>query len=515
MVKATCPKCGRDTIRKHGTTHTGKQRWSCYTCKYRTTRLNTGDKKPAQIQARDLPKSNRYVITCAQNATLVHQGFLRNLLAYCRHTGAELLVVPIRYRNPTSILVDRNTDIDWWHPAVLPYLHDQRSVLNPNLTLLADIKTRPTAARPLSGFESITGGTRSGIIAHPKIEMRTIATQHGEQAKVMVTTGAVTRKNYTESKEGAKGAFHHVFGALVVELDSGGVFHLRHLIATESGDFQDLDVRVRGGEVTGGHSVAALVMGDTHVDFVDPSVTAATFGRQGIVQTLNPKYLVWHDLVDFYSRSHHHRKRALMALAKWKGGRSSVYAEVQRAFGYIDKHSPPGCTNVLVPSNHNEHLGRWVEENSCDEDPENLEFRAETWAMMVKTARATMTGSTWEDPFVWWGRRLLKTKDRTVFLRRGESFLVQGIEVGVHGDRGVGGSPGTLMQYARMAHKCVIGHSHTPGIIEGAYQVGTSSYLTRDYNVGAPSGWLQTHCVIYPNGKRTLVNIIGGRWRLP
>jgi hypothetical protein len=65
----------------------------------------------------------------------------------------------------------------------------------------------------------------------------------------------------------------------------------------------------------------------------------------------------------------------------------------------------------------------------------------------------------------------------------------------------------------RIGVKSIIGHSHTPAIEEGCYQVGTSTKLSRGYTHG-PSSWLNTHCLIYPNGKRTLINVIDGKWRL-
>jgi len=35
-----------------------------------------------------------------------------------------------------------------------------------------------------------------------------------------------------------------------------------------------------------------------------------------------------------------------------------------------------------------------------------------------------------------------------------------------------------------------------------------------EYTVGSPSGWLNTHGVIYASGKRSLLNIIGNDWRV-
>jgi hypothetical protein len=90
---------------------------------------------------------------------------------------------------------------------------------------------------------------------------------------------------------------------------------------------------------------------------------------------------------------------------------------------------------------------------------------------------------------------------------------VEGIECGLHGHYGANGGKGGLKSFARIGVKTITAHAHTPGIEEGAYRVGTSTKLTRGYTHG-PSSWLQTHCLIYPNGKRTLINIIDGKWRL-
>jgi hypothetical protein len=68
------------------------------------------------------------------------------------------------------------------------------------------------------------------------------------------------------------------------------------------------------------------------------------------------------------------------------------------------------------------------------------------------------------------------------------------------------------MQYNKMGVKTVSGHSHTPGIEGGAYACGTNSILEMEY-VRGPSSWMHTDCIGYANGKRTLVNIINGRWR--
>ena len=58
----------------------------------------------------------------------------------------------------------------------------------------------------------------------------------------------------------------------------------------------------------------------------------------------------------------------------------------------------------------------------------------------------------------------------------------------------------------------VTGHAHTPEILRGAWQVGTTSKLNLDYTKGSPSSWFQTACLVYPNGSRQLISVVDGKW---
>jgi len=506
-----CPKCGSERVIKNGRSDTGhRQRYRCLDCGHRP-RHPTASERPAVAFNTDLPASARYVATAAQNATPVHKPFLDALHHYCKATGAKLVVIPFRYKNPTSQWTANNDDHEWWAPEVVPYLYDGRFDINQNLTILADIKVQPTAVSPLTGLEGITAA-RSAVIGHPKYQLKTVATPQNALPKIMTTTGAVTRDNYTDSKAGKKGEFHHTYGATVIEVD-GKIFHMRQINAMRDGSFIDLEWVYSARGVNSAAPAEALIMGDTHVDFADPDVVAATFTDAGsIVKALKPKRLVWHDLLDFYSRSHHHRKDPFLGVAKHRAGLGDVRAEVERACVFVRLHTPTSCQSVVVPSNHNEHLGRWLADADWRSDPENAEFYLETALHMVRSAKMTDSGSEIVDPFAYWAApRLPGVK----FLRRDESYTVKGIELSMHGDQGPNGARGHVKAFSRIGVKSVVGHSHSPAVEEGCYQTGTSSRLKLEYNRSGPSSWLNTHCIVYANGKRTLVNIVKGAWRIP
>ncbi|HET7674767.1 MAG TPA: hypothetical protein VFL54_04530 [Gammaproteobacteria bacterium] len=454
---------------------------------------------------------NRFVVTAAQNATPVHAPFFRALLRYCRHRHAEMVVIPYRYRNPTSQWTENAQEDDWWAPELVPFLLDTRLTLNDHLLILGDIKTQPTAVSPLSGFETLTGG-RSAIIGHPKLELLTIPTPQHKLPKVMTTTGAVTVANYTDTKAGKKGEHHHTFGAAVVEV-AGDVFHLRQLNAQTNGEFIDLTERFTSSGVKPAGRAAALVMGDSHIEFIDPAVVRATFtAPKSMIKTLKPRYLVWHDVHDFFSRNHHHRGECFTNYAKHHAGLDNIERWLDHTFAFIDKHTPANAKNVFVPSNHPDALLRWLKESDPRDDPENGLFWARTYAALLEQTRMTPSGTAHPDPFVYWAKQKLKTAGQAVFLDRDQSFQVQGIEVGYHGDQGPNGARGSIRAFGKIGTKTIIGHSHSPGIRDGVYQVGLSARYRLEYNHG-PSSWLHTHCVVYGNGKRSLITIIGNRWR--
>lgn len=513
-----CVHCGSTRLRKDGTgtaSNEGKQRYQCTKCRKRTTLV-------AHEEARGISKgrvaalhhtvrqSRRFVVTAAQNATPVNKAFLAALQAYCKHTGAQLLVIPYRYKNPTSHWGKNAENDDWWAPELTPYLYDRRVKLNKHLMLLGDIKTQPTANSPLQGFESITGQL-SAIIGHPKLELTTIPTPQQRMPKLLTTTGAVTLKNYLPSKAGKKGEFHHTYGACVVEIE-GKKFHLRQLNAVKDGSFMDLRHHYAAGKVTEMDAVSALILGDTHVEFMDPQVDRATFGKGGLVDTLLPSAIVWHDVHDFYARTHHHQHDAFIEYVKHTTGTDNVEKALDQTFAFVDERTRHFAKNVFVYSNHPDMLARWVKRADWRTDPRNAKFLLKTALVMLEGARMEDSGAQTIDPFRHWAKEKLQCFHKSVFLDLDESYQIEGIEVGYHGHYGLNGARGTRSSFARIGTKVVIGHGHSPGIREGAYQVGTNSRLKLEY-VKGPSSWLHTDCVIYRNGKRSLINIIDGKWR--
>lgn len=476
-------------------------------------------------EVKSLPKKGIkvYLVTCAQNNTALHPELWRNIRAYADfHDNAEILVSRLTYAATSraskgqKVTAEKTAKeggdpAEWWVPEIEPYINDGSVQLAPGLIWCGELNILPTASNPIATMESYTG-RHSTIIPHPKFAMQSIASPKDAGCKLIYTTGAVTQRNYIQKKAGQRAAFHHGYGCLIVEVCTDGTWFVRQINADSEGDFYDLDRKVSRGKVSHGHRPEALVWGDIHVRQISRDMSTIGWGDRGILATLRPRRQIMHDLLDFRSANHHDRDDPWKTFVKHVGGTTDVASEVAEAAKFLRDAEQRGCDTVIVRSNHDEALIRWLKEADFREDPENALFHLDTNAAAYRAMAAGELFDAIEHVL-----REAGAPAKTIFLKRDEQYVVcedagGGIELGMHGDIGVNGSRGTLQQFARTGRKCVVGHSHVAGITEGAYQVGVMGALDMGYNEGQ-SSWSHSNVVIYPNGKRAVLTIWKGRWR--
>jgi hypothetical protein len=327
----------------------------------------------------------------------------------------------------------------------------------------------------------------------------------------------VTVPNYTDSKAGHKGAYHHKYSAVILEIDNEERFHIRHITANEKGAFYDLDTHYTQSTVTTSQRALALVAGDIHAEVVSKSAVKALFtGTNSVAEVCNPKHFVFHDLIDGSARSHHNIRDALGRYRKHLyNDNNNVEESMQIVADFIEEVSRPDTENHIVKSNHDEHIDRWLKEADPAIDPENAKFyhylKYHQYRSVYENKHFDAIEFWCQNPDEFRGMDPL-VFNRTHFLTRNESFELGGIELSLHGDVGLNGSRGSLKSLAKMGQRLIIGHSHTPGISNGSYQVGTTSKLRLDYNKG-PSSWLNTAALVYPDGNVTLITVIEGQWK--
>ena len=498
----SCPHCGSPAAKSKGlrknVSGTLFRRYICKSCN-RQYSLQAQDK----FQSHKSIEGTKFVITAAQNDSEVNEEFLGALETYCRIHKAKLIIVPIRY------LFGLGTAPEWAE-EVKPYLDDMSITLCDGLRVMGNISINPTIENPIAGMDHLSKGD-SLIFGHSQLQMKTLAVNSGDNPAIITTTGVVTKPSYSQTKQGEKAKFNHSFSAIVVE-DDNKHFHLRVLNADDNNGFYDIDGYYTADSVTPITHIEALVTGDEHAIFACPDVKAATYtNKDSIVMTLKPRYIVRHDVLDCYTVSHHHRNSFLTKYGKYRSNNNQIENELRETLSYIEETTPSSSINIIVSSNHNDHLYRWLNEADPKQEPWNAKVYHQLMFMMLENISINGNRFDYENPFELWVNHN-KPRVPMQFIKRDESYKICEIEISNHGDAGTNGSRGSLLQYSRLAFKCIIGHSHSPGISKGAYQVGTSSHLKLEY-VKGPSSWLNTHCIIYPNGKRQLINILNGKWR--
>jgi hypothetical protein len=369
---------------------------------------------------------------------------------------------------------------------------------------MSDIKIQPTATNPMSGLQGMSG-INSCIFGSPKMQMETIPVLDGGKPKMMLTTGSVTVMNYTDSKAGKKGEFHHMLGFAVVEIKDNDVFFVRQVSADDkTGDFTDLYFRVSNGEVSRVDSIAAIVLGDLHYGHHDQEVLDKT---HELLSVLTPNHVILHDVFDGNSISHHELKDRFVQYGKEIHGTNSLQNEVDamiKGLKEFEKYKKV----VIVRSNHDDFVDRWLTNEDWKKQPttKNSLCYMEYSAMLLKQYANNPYNVKGVIPEI-----INMHYPNFITLSRRDSYRVLNWELGQHGDVGSGGSRGSLLQFRTLNTKIIVGHYHSPGRKDGAMAVGTSTSLRVGYNLG-PSSWLQSHVIIHNDGKAQHINFINGEY---
>lgn len=477
-------------------------------------------------------KTKRFILTSAQDLSLVHINFLRNLEAYAKWLGdCQIMIAGYTYNK--SIYDDsdpraqsKKTSEEAYHESVRPYLTHDQVELGDDIVFCGEMNTLPTATNPLSGFETYTK-SKWGIFPHAKIQLQSVATQKNALTKQLMTTGTVTLPNYVQKKSGIKASFHHQIAAVLVEIMPNGAFFCRHLHAddmtSEGGGFYDLDRRIENGKVTTGHRAEALTYGDIHHEKLDETVAKTTWGYDrkthkvktagSLAAYLAPKYQFFHDLSDFAPRNHHNIKDPHFLFKTHTDQIGNVEKALEGCGEFLAATRMEGTQSIVVQSNHDNALVKWLKTADYKEDPENAIFFLETQASYYRQLSEGV-----DDPPVF--EQTLRSffadeLEGIEFVSEDESFLIAGcIECAMHGHLGANGARGNPRQFTRMGYKSNTGHTHSPQILDGAYVGGVSGSLDMGYNRGL-SSWAHAHILTYANGQRTILTMNMGHWFAP
>lgn len=448
----------------------------------------------------NVKKHKRFVVTTAVVGCPVHAGFLESIKTYCEDKDAMLLVLPAA--DPASA---GNWNLDPALGAESIVFNDIS--LNSNV-FLCSIQLSAKQIDPTTGLDRIGQRNGSFIYASPKQRLKFMPVSNVKHPHAEMTTGAITLPRYLDtnrymSERTAYIANHdHVIGAVIVEVADKNIYHFRQIQADKNGAFVDLGDHYNGKKISKMYA-EGFSMGDWHSGETDPTAVKAW---KEVIDLVRPSKLFVHDGFNGLSINHHERDRQIRRAQLAKNGLLNLESELSAFSKDLDmmaswKHIEEV---VVVKSNHDIFLDRWLESGEYVDDPHNYE-------MGVELARAMVKGN---NPLKYAVEMLgLKSKESVRWLNMDEDYFISRIQCGAHGHKGPKGSRGSLAGMEKAYGLSVTGHSHGPEILRGAWQNGTSSKLKLSYNEG-PSDWVHSSTIIYPNGMRQLINSFEGNWRL-
>lgn len=462
-----------------------------------------------QRLGKKIKKHKRFVITTAVSGQRAHHGFVASIKNYCERNKAMLIILPSH--DPAHNL---DTVIDWHLDPILvdEELAFEETPLNTNF-FISGIRVTAKQINPITGMSEISQTMGSFISASPKqlLEYDTVSANKLPHARM--TTGACTLPNYkttrgTSLRLGYLAHFQHLIGAVIVEIQDDNIYHFRQVQAAEDGSFCDLGLKYNKKTVT--KEVPILVMGDYHAGEHDESAVGAWIE---LINQLEIDEVVFHDMFNGNSVNPHEEQDIMLRSERARKGLNVLENELVIASTEIDRILGLKSVKkgVIVKSNHDDMIDRWLRKAKYTKDPMNFEFGT---ALSANIMAASKKGI--DKDFFKTGLELTKNPkhaNKIKWLGVDEDYAVGGVNLGAHGDKGPNGARGSIKSLAKSYPRCVIGHSHTPGIWKGAFQVGTTSLLRLGYNRG-PSSWIHCSCLVYRNGQRQLINSIDGSWHL-
>jgi hypothetical protein len=434
----------------------------------------------------------KYIISSYTPNTEFDDEFLQSMRLYSIRNQAEMMLIETSANYKEDYLTTEHgilTDF------LKPYTHSGRVKLNNNL-YVSEIKPTLSTIDPISGLDKLAANVGSLIVPYPRHRFKTVSRmlKDDKAPRAIWCTGSISKPNYKENKGGIIVQEYHVIGALVVELKDDNVFNVRQ-IKWDGKGFYDLDCYYTPKQFTKGNSVSAISLGDDHAVFLDQEIVDKT---KDLIKKLKPEYIFHGDSLDCVSISHHligkNITRAQLDI--------TLEREAIITANYLADMIKCSKTSqhILVASNHIEHLDKYLEDGRYLTDYPN-----HILALELALAKANGQNT------VQYLLNKYRPLERFRVATRKDTFKLHGIEMLCHGDFGSSGAKGTPKDFDLVYNgKCITAHTHSPEIsVCGGFVNGTMTHLSLPYtNDSGGSKWLNTHTIVYKNGKRSHIHFI-------
>jgi len=483
-----------------------------------------GDEK--EINLREYPKT--YIITSAQaiqseeHAKIYGRDSSKgapkiNLIKglekkLSEEVGGEMLILSMQGMNNCE------TELHSYFKdkKVLYSMKEKEHLLNQNIKISGMVEPPQNMDIPTSR-DRFVQKDQSVIMAHSKQRFRCVPTGNKKLPKIIATTGCCTLPNYNIDRKNATGNRRadialrdHTYGAIIVEVISPTHYNLRHIPSQSNGKFIDMGVKFNGDKKPQKVGVEALILGDLHVGETDEKTMKANYE---MIDFFKPKRLFVHDLADSYSINPHEKEDWVIQAIKSRLNMLNLNKELEGYYNVLlelSKVMGKRSEILIVPSNHDNFIYRYIAEGNFLKDPINAEVASYLFHEVVKKSKRPEDGA---DLIVEEGiKKIGKIPSNVYFLKFRDEYKVWGYELANHGHLGHSGGKGSTKAQELMYGKSITGHTHSPEILRDTIVVGTSSKLDLGYTIGG-SKWMAANAVLYDGGLVQLLPIINGKWK--
>lgn len=371
-----------------------------------------------------------------------------------------------------------------------PYLVQDLSFTQDKHCICKSIDLKSSCKKPLTNVEKISHGYNLIVISSAKQQCKILPYDTANETfKVAYSTGTISKFDYKNTINGYIDREYNKCGAVVLEYDETKSRFLPRNIEIVNNEIYDKgnvfyfdntgDVRVKKTNID------ALVLGDLHLPEAEWTSVAESITQ---IRAYKPKHVLIGDWCSFNSINHHEANKYL---DKVRNGQQPLEKELDECITQLNQFvsMTENCEFLIIHSNHDEFLDKWLNSGEMIKDKENSVIGCELFSCLSRH----------ENPYFYH-----ELDSRIRFLKKGENFSLHGVVLSNHGHVGLCGTRGNSNTYVRTYQKSVTGHTHSPKIEDSNYTVGTCSRLNLSYTDHL-SNWAFANAFVHENGTVQLI----------
>jgi len=184
-------------------------------------------------------------------------------------------------------------------------------------------------------------------------------------------------------------------------------------------------------------------------------------------------------------------------IRRYQSNTACVRSEVKKSVDVLNKIGK-GRLNVIVRSNHHDHLEQWLNRCKPNQEIHNAEYYFELMNKVNNSDKCALELAMEDDLEVDY-----------IFVDGDGEYDVAGIDCGQHGDKGPDGAR-SAASFHKLAVPIQSGHTHKRSI-KGLHWSSGVMPLELGYNKGYGT-WSSTDTPITSNGTRTHITFIKGKY---